>query len=389
MASLRTGNRRPVIASVEMLEERRLLSADVTAVFGASIPSHLMPGGQTRIVMGLLNQGDASAAGRATVRLYASLDPALEGSDTLLASGSRTIKLKQGGRTNLTLPFAAPATLAGGDYYLLAQVDAAGVGAEKAAGRVTISPRIVHIDAANVDLTGTFSSIPTRPVALGDAAAGRNKSTVRVKNVGNTLANGKASVSFYLSADATLDAGDPLLAVTTRSLHLKAGQSTTFSASVAPLPPGTAVGGYFLFAVVTPGTGISEMNTANNTARSAQRVAVVASFPTTDHHHHHHDGSGGVSGDTTTVVIDEGGSSDVAPDDTSADNSSPPDTGPATAPADSSPPPDTAPADSNPPPDTTPADNGPTSTPASDSSGSADSSSSGGDTSFDSSGGDF
>jgi hypothetical protein len=362
-----------------MLEERRLLSADVSAVFGASIPSHLLPGGQTRIVMGLLNQGDASAAGRATVRLYASLDPALEGSDTLLASGSRTIKLKPGGHSNLTLRFSAPATLAGSDYYLLAQVDAPAAGVDKAAGHVTISPSTVHIDPLNVDLTGAFSSIPAQPVALGEGPAARNKSTVRVKNVGNTLATGKASVSFYLSADATLDAGDPLLGVAAHSLHLKAGQSTTFSASVAPLPPGTAVGGYFLFAVVTPGAGISETNTTNNAARSAQRVAVVASLPATDHHHHHHNGSGGGGDIATVVVVDEGGGSDSAPDDTPPDNGSPPDTGPATNPGDNSPPPDTAPADNGP----------PTTSPADDSSGTTDSSSSSDDSSFDSSGGDF
>jgi hypothetical protein len=196
---------------------------------------------------------------------------------------------------------------------------------------------------------------------------------VQVKNVGNTLAKGTASVAFYLSADATLDASDPLLAVAMHSLHLKAGQGTTFTAAVAPLPPGTTIGGYFLFAVVTPGAGIRENNTANNAARSAQRVAVVETLPAHDHHQHHHDGSGdAIVFDTTTVIAVDCGCADTA-DQNIPDNAPPPDTGPSTAPAeDNSPPPDTAPSTAQP-----------------DSSSSSDTSSSSTDTPSDSSGGDF
>ncbi|MDB5357289.1 MAG: hypothetical protein JWN24_3742 [Phycisphaerales bacterium] len=353
------GSRRRVVgASVEMLEERRLLSADVTAVFNGNLPSNLPTGGQTRIVMGLVNQGDAPAVGRATVRLYASTDPTLDATDTLLASVSRNVKLKRAGHTNLALSFAGPTALPAGDYYLLAQVDAPTPGADRAAGRVIISPHTVRIVPPNADLACAFSSFPSE-ISLSGESAGREKAIVQVKNVGNTLAKGTASVSFYLSADATLDASDPLLAVATRSLHLKAGQSTTFTAAVAPLPPGTAVGGYFLFAVVTPGAGIREGNTANNSARSAQRIAIIDSLPPHDDHHHHDDSGGVIDDDTTTVVpVDCGGGGTV--DQTTPDSAPPADTGPSTAPADdNTPPPDTAPStapaqDNSPPPDTTP-----------------------------------
>jgi hypothetical protein len=103
--------------------------------------------------------------------------------------------------------------------------------------------------------------------------------TVKIADTGNIAQRGTVNLDFYLSADAVLDNSDPLLAtVIGKSISLKPGAQQAASFKIA-IPPGTAVGAYFLFATMTPAASIGDANPGNNVAISSQRVAVVNTLP--------------------------------------------------------------------------------------------------------------
>jgi hypothetical protein len=100
-----------------------------------------------------------------------------------------------------------------------------------------------------------------------------------VVNSGNLTATTGFTVSYYLSADPMLDSTDPLLAQsTTAPVTLRPGQGKGVSLRLG-VPPGTAVGGYFLFAVLTPTNAAVNSVTSNDVAISDRRVAVVTRLP--------------------------------------------------------------------------------------------------------------
>ena len=124
------------------------------------------------------------------------------------------------------------------------------------------------------------------PYAWGDSA-GVDMNVV-VENTGDSLAAGAATVSFYLSDDATLDVGtDALLAGSLEISDLEAGGAYPAEAdsaafvSVALPGPGeagfSADGDKYLFAVVDSGDAIVENDETNNSA--AVQLAVGTPWP--------------------------------------------------------------------------------------------------------------
>jgi hypothetical protein len=166
-----------------------------------------------------------------------------------------------------------------GNYYLLAKIDGSIIAGNNPATDIVASPAAVAVHAPFTDLGISFLRLPAHPVEIDGASSGNATAAVRIVNEGNSTARGNVSLGFYLSSDATLDASDPLLAtVPNRAIRLRANAAKTFTFNIA-VPPNTAIGGYFLFAVMTPGSGIVDTNSNNNVAISSQRVAVVNRLP--------------------------------------------------------------------------------------------------------------
>jgi len=124
-----------------------------------------------------------------------------------------------------------------------------------------------------------FSQLPSRPIEMDGPSTGQQTATATISNSGNVTENGTVNLNFYLSADSVLDNSDPLLATfANKPISLKPGGHQAVSFKIA-VPPGTAVGSYFLFAVMTPGSSLHDSNADNNVAMSSQRVAVVSTLP--------------------------------------------------------------------------------------------------------------
>jgi hypothetical protein len=301
--------------TIESLEERRLLSADLAATFPGRLPAALPVDGTSVINVRLTNAGNSVARGPAQVELFATTDSALDAGDFLLMTKSLNVQLRPRAAENLRLSFPTPTTLADGDYELLAAV----VGSPAVVGTpgVASSPTPVSIQTPFSDLSLQFATLPSQAIEIDGASAGERIATVFVTNSGNVPVQGRVDVSLYLSADNVLDSSDPLLATAkNRPIALKPGKHSITGFRLA-VPPGTAVGGYFLIAEITPVGTLVDSNPANNVGTSPRRVAVVTTLPRTHGNNHSSYGSSASVTDAGGVVT----TVDCPPDDSSDDSS--------------------------------------------------------------------
>jgi subtilase family serine protease len=213
-----------------------------------SAPSKAFPGATITISDTTVNQGAAS--GPSTTAFFLSTDGALDTGDLLL--GSRPVPaLGLGEASTGSISVVIPAGTAGGTYTIIAVGDAGGVAAE--------------LDETNNTRTKTLTIGPDLSVsaliAPSSAAAG---STIIVSDTtrNDGSAAGPTTTRFYLSADATLGAGDVLLG--SRAVPAL-GLSEVSTGSVAlTIPSGTAAGTYYVIAQADGDAVIAELVETNN-----------------------------------------------------------------------------------------------------------------------------
>jgi hypothetical protein len=100
------------------------------------------------------------------------------------------------------------------------------------------------------------------------------KATVVLENLGDTVARGPATVSYYASTTGALDDSALFLGSSTVALSLAAGKSVSVPVSLkVPNPP--ADGTFHLLAVVTAAGSRVDSGGGNNTAEAAGTVAVA------------------------------------------------------------------------------------------------------------------
>lgn len=133
---------------------------------------------------------------------------------------------------------------------------------------VFITPRVTPAPAA-ADLDVTVLGDPAGTYAAGAALP---QLSATVANAG-AAASGASSVTFALSADATFDAGDTVLA-TPAFASINGGAQQAVTAS-APVPANLAAGSYFLVARVDPASAVAEGDEANNDAATPAAGVVV------------------------------------------------------------------------------------------------------------------
>ena len=335
---------------IESLESRLMWSASLSGSFAGHLPVSLSPFKPNRVALRVVNTGDELAGGRVSVNLYASDSAAPGGSQTLLSSSQRTIRVQPGRAMNLPLRFNSPSGLPDGNYYLLAQL---GGDAVRASGAAIASAQPVRFSQPFIDLVGQFSTFPVGPVDVNNGTGG--VLGARVFNRGNAPAAGPLAVSFYASTDATPGPSDALIAVAARSVRIAPGGSQVFSAPIT-FPSGFAAGNYYVFAQVDSAQAFAESNEDNNTVLAPRQLIAANVPPPTvvdqrheDHHDHHHGdvvvvSSGGLFvGVFAGDVIDSG---DLGGDPFMPDTSPPADNGMDQPPADSTPP-DSQPTDTS------------------------------------------
>ncbi|MGH7268702.1 MAG: CARDB domain-containing protein, partial [Candidatus Rokuibacteriota bacterium] len=196
------------------------------------------------------NQG-AGGAGASTTRFYLSTDPVLDGGDVLL--GGRTVPGLAGGASSTgSTSVTLPAGLATGTYYVIARADGDGAVAETAEGN---NLRTASLQIGP-DLVVTALAAP--------AAAGAGEAVTVTDTTANpgSGAAGASTTRFYLSTNATLDAGDVPLGG--RSVPTLASTATSSGTTVLTIPAGTAAGTFHLIARADGDGAVGETDEGNN-----------------------------------------------------------------------------------------------------------------------------
>jgi subtilase family serine protease/subtilisin family serine protease len=204
------------------------------------------------------NAGGGTAAA-STTRYYLSANGLLDAGD--VAIGSRAVaSLAPGATSTGSAVVTIPAGTVGGQYFLIAAADADGVVAETTESNNIINRGITIGSDLHV-LTFTAPSDAGAGIAISITDTTRNQGTGSA---------GASTTSFYLSLDATLDAGDVLLG--SRAIPALAGGASSSGSTSVTIPAGTATGTYTLFARADSGDAVSEAVETNNVLSRSLRI---------------------------------------------------------------------------------------------------------------------
>jgi hypothetical protein len=233
------------------------LSGTVSGVPASGVIGAKTPASVTLI---LTNTGTRAAAGRVTITLSASTDPALDSSDTPITTVARVLSIRPGKSQKLLLPLRQFPDAVTGPYYILAQVS--GPAAASLPGPV-VSTGTVFLAPPYVDLTGAFESVPSvvtlhKPEAI----------TLLVVNNGNTPAKGRLEVVFEASASvagsSATSLGTAIKAVNLKP-HSQVRMALSGRVEIAP-------GAYFIAAEIDPTNVFNDLIPDNNLVTTSNAI---------------------------------------------------------------------------------------------------------------------
>ena len=148
-----------------------------------------------------------------------------------------------------------------GSYHLLFQIT------DPTGAKNTVDVATITVAPPQIDLTGAFSKVP-----LVETIGKKQTLTILVSNQGTTTATGMLPIVIDASPDGTLDGGAVQLLSTSKPINLRPGKSTritlSFVASSA-IPTNS-----HLVAQLDPANTFGDVNIANNTFASSQRIAI-------------------------------------------------------------------------------------------------------------------
>ena len=222
-----------------------------------TVPATSGPGMQINVTDTTKNQGGGQAAA-STTNFYLSTNTIYGVGDILL--GHRDIgplgpgDMSGGGPTALTIP----AGTALGTYYILAVADSSLAVNETNENNNTLAAVI----RLSPDLIVSVLSVPPN-VHVGTPPFNVTDTT---KNQGQGIADA-TSTSFYLSTNATWDAGDFLLA--SRGVPILDFGVTSAGTTSVTIPAGTAPGNYFILARADAAGHVTETSENNNVLSKA------------------------------------------------------------------------------------------------------------------------
>ncbi|HEX5242307.1 MAG TPA: hypothetical protein VFW23_03515 [Tepidisphaeraceae bacterium] len=232
----------------------------------------MVPSVEKSVSIKVTNTGDAPVAGPVALNLYLSSDASLDSGDILIGHASRKIHLKPGKHSALTVGVNVPASLAPGNYELILSVDGSSAGVSGANPSAAVAPTAVEVQQPVVDLSANIIELPLKMVAPG---SGPQRAIVRITNLGNAPARGRATVTWYLSTDTALNSSDIMVASSgAMGIHLGAHKTQDVQ-SMVTLPAGVPVGTYDVLAQVSVSNGINDSNPSNNVAIGNSTIDVV------------------------------------------------------------------------------------------------------------------
>lgn len=248
----------------EATEQNNLVEAPDTMLVGADLTAEIdefpsgEPGQPATVDARIVNYSTAIAG--VAWRLFLSTDGALDAGDTELARG--TIATPSGDEVSFRPAFTYPVVPAA-YYQLLLVVDPANV--------------VVEVD----ELNNVGASVPfilgpeVQPVGVEVPARTGPGEQVRLTALIESLGAAQPSVPFqvWLSRDAAFSpATDTLIATAAGPVPAGRGASIVFTATV---PPALTPGQYFVVLDVDPSNVVAELDEANNTWVSTDRLTLT------------------------------------------------------------------------------------------------------------------
>jgi uncharacterized membrane protein len=241
-----------------------LPASALTAAVVSKPATSVIAGAKGTLKVRVTNSGTAPFSEPVVFDIYASVSGTVYTQDVAIGTLPKTIKLKPGKFTTVSVRYAIPQSTATGTYHLVA---AAATGSTTAPALATAADAVA-VAAATVDLSPTLvaaaAGVPIKP--------GKNGSvTVRITNSGNTQAVGAVTTTVYATTTGTVDAtAVPIGSVPSRSVKIGPRKSTGVTVRFTA-PPSMAAGSYQLIAVISADTTPVDIGTDNTSSAVATR----------------------------------------------------------------------------------------------------------------------
>jgi hypothetical protein len=258
------------IADQKTNNHQRLIITDVSAstitpTLTGPLVGSAIAGQKTNIHehLTITNTSDAPITETITPSLFLSTGTTIDSSAIALPNGpSKTVTLKPGKRAVIPIVLkTTPVDVPAGTYHLLAQVtDPNGQNAQAA------SDRTFNMVAPQVDLAGSFITLPKKPVQ-GQATT----FLIKVVNNGNVPAIGQFQMLLGVSTTQTLGAGTPIISTQNLQGDIKPHHSIKVRVNSTP----DATGTFFLVCQIDPGDVFHDVNRDNNTFFSNSTITVT------------------------------------------------------------------------------------------------------------------
>jgi hypothetical protein len=265
---------------IESLESRQLLSAALPVsaadeatpgtlaptVF-ATLPASAIAGAKVKgasALVSVTNVAETDYNGPVTLTLFASLDGTLDpATDPQITSISKNLKVASAQSADLKVKITSLPQAPDGDYLVIAKLSSPTAG-----DGVNATDEPVRIAAPFVDLSGTFSLLPTSAVK-----GKRLKASIAVANAGNVVAKGTVPVTIATSPNP--DGSNPTtIATVNAKLAVKPGATKNVKLNFV-VPAEVASGSYRVVATLDPANVLADKNTSNNTVLSTTALAVA------------------------------------------------------------------------------------------------------------------
>ncbi len=224
-----------------------------SAVIRTTVPASVVagtavPGG--KVFLSVTNQSGTAYSGQTTVELFATANGSLDDSSVSVTSAARSVTLRAGHVSNLTVPLTAlPPALTPGDYVWVARITTkAGVASISAAG-----PSFTVVAAA-VDLSVAVQSDKLPATATAGRRLGRAV-TLAISNAGNAATSVPLTVTLYLSADGSLTGAPSVGQVTSKAIVRPGRKATRVPVTIRTIMTSIPAGPYTVIAVVTDAAG--------------------------------------------------------------------------------------------------------------------------------------
>ena len=241
---------------------------DLTIQNQSASPVSVAAGGTVNASCYIYNQGNVLVSS-SNVGYYLSADAIWDAGDTYLNYTAGT-SLAAGTTASRSSILTIPSGTTPGSYYLLFYADYSNAVAENIETN-NVNYVAITVAAPVIDLT--IQSQTASPLTI--ASGSTTNVSCYIYNQGNTSA-ATSNVGYYLSADATWDAGDTYLSYTSGSTL--AAATSSYRSTTLTIPSGTAAGNYYILYYADYSNVVAENIETNN----VNYVAVTVAAPVID-----------------------------------------------------------------------------------------------------------